>query len=50
MVLRLMNYSRDREERRLQQRTNPKSSVSMTIDATDLFSVYDDESPYLDLR
>lgn len=42
--------ARDREERRLQQRTNPKSSVNMTIDATDLFSVYDDESPYLDLR
>ncbi|KAK7082714.1 DnaJ (Hsp40), subfamily C, member 11 [Halocaridina rubra] len=42
--------ARDREERRLQQRTNPKSSVTMTIDATDLFSVYDDESPYLDLR
>lgn len=42
--------ARDREERRLQQRTNPKSSVTMTINATDLFSVYDDDSPFLDLR
>ncbi|XP_050737398.1 dnaJ homolog subfamily C member 11-like [Eriocheir sinensis] len=42
--------ARDQEERRLQQRTNPKSSVSMTINATDLFSVYDEESPFLDLR
>ncbi|XP_069960476.1 dnaJ homolog subfamily C member 11 isoform X2 [Cherax quadricarinatus] len=42
--------AREREERRLQQRTNPKSSVTMTINATDLFSVYDDDSPFLDLR
>ncbi|KAG7166506.1 dnaJ homolog subfamily C member 11-like [Homarus americanus] len=42
--------ARDREERRLQQRTNPKSSVTMTINATDLFSVYDDDSPFVDLR
>ncbi|XP_042863915.1 dnaJ homolog subfamily C member 11-like isoform X2 [Penaeus japonicus] len=42
--------ARDREERRLQQRTNPKSSVSMTVNATDLFNIYDEESPYMDLR
>ncbi|XP_047502037.1 dnaJ homolog subfamily C member 11-like isoform X1 [Penaeus chinensis] len=42
--------ARDREERRLQQRTNPKSSVTMTVNATDLFNVYDEESPYMDLR
>lgn len=40
----------DQEERRLQQRTNPKSTVTMTINATDLFSLYDEESPFLDLR
>lgn len=42
--------ARDREERRLQQRTNPKSSVTMTVNATDLFNIYDEESPYMDLR
>lgn len=42
--------ARDQEERRLQQRTNPKSTVTMTVNATDLFSLYDEESPFLDLR
>lgn len=41
---------RDREERRLQQRTNPKSSVTMTVNATDLFNVYDEETQLPDLR
>ncbi|MCL4128914.1 UNVERIFIED_CONTAM: hypothetical protein GTU68_050335 [Idotea baltica] len=40
----------DREERRIQHRTNPKSSVVMNINATELFNSYDDESPYYDLR
>uniref|UniRef100_A0A6A7FM57 DnaJ-like protein subfamily C member 11 n=2 Tax=Hirondellea gigas TaxID=1518452 RepID=A0A6A7FM57_9CRUS len=42
--------AREREERRLQARTNPKSSVSMTINATELFATGDDDTPYLDLR
>lgn len=42
--------AREREERRLQQRTNPKSSVTMTINATELFNVYDEDSDYFDLR
>ncbi|KAK3881827.1 hypothetical protein Pcinc_013759 [Petrolisthes cinctipes] len=42
--------AREREERRLQQRTNPKSSVNITVNATDLFSIYDDDPPFLDLR
>lgn len=38
--------AREREERRLEQRTNPKGSVVVNINATDLFSSYDyyDES------
>ncbi|XP_015600252.1 dnaJ homolog subfamily C member 11 [Cephus cinctus] len=35
--------AREREERRLQQRTNPKGSVIVNINATDLFSRYDDD-------
>ena len=31
----------EREERRLNQRTNPKGSMSIGIDATELFSPYD---------
>ncbi|KAK4326997.1 hypothetical protein Pmani_002515 [Petrolisthes manimaculis] len=42
--------AREREDRRLQQRTNPKSSVNITVNATDLFSIYDDDPPFLDLR
>ncbi|KAL7648908.1 UNVERIFIED_CONTAM: hypothetical protein RMT77_000842 [Armadillidium vulgare] len=42
--------ARDREERRIQHRTNPKSSITMNINATELFNSYDDESPYYDLR
>uniref|UniRef100_A0A2K5JDN6 J domain-containing protein n=1 Tax=Colobus angolensis palliatus TaxID=336983 RepID=A0A2K5JDN6_COLAP len=34
---------RDREERRLQQRTNPKGMISVGVDATDLFDRYDEE-------
>ncbi|KXJ21318.1 dnaJ homolog subfamily C member 11 [Exaiptasia diaphana] len=32
---------REREERRLQQRTNPKGSISIGVDATDLFDNFD---------
>jgi len=32
---------RKKEERRLQQRTNPKGSISVGIDATDLFDHFD---------
>ncbi|XP_078235262.1 dnaJ homolog subfamily C member 11 isoform X2 [Pogona vitticeps] len=34
---------REREERRLQQRTNPKGTIIVGIDATDLFDRYDEE-------
>ncbi|XP_005798028.1 dnaJ homolog subfamily C member 11 [Xiphophorus maculatus] len=34
---------RDKEERRLQQRTNPKGTISVGVDATDLFDRYDDD-------
>lgn len=32
--------AREREERRLEQRTNPKGNVTININATDLFSSY----------
>ncbi|XP_011151272.1 dnaJ homolog subfamily C member 11 isoform X2 [Harpegnathos saltator] len=35
--------AREREERRLQQRTNPKGTVTVNINATDLFSKYDED-------
>lgn len=35
--------AREREERRLQQHTNPKGSVTVNINATDLFSKYDED-------
>ncbi|XP_058066430.1 dnaJ homolog subfamily C member 11 [Anopheles bellator] len=35
--------ARDREERRLQQKTNPRGNISVHINATDFFSRYDDE-------
>uniref|UniRef100_A0A3Q2ZD50 DnaJ homolog subfamily C member 11 n=1 Tax=Kryptolebias marmoratus TaxID=37003 RepID=A0A3Q2ZD50_KRYMA len=34
---------RERDERRLQQRTNPKGTISVGVDATDLFDCYDDD-------
>jgi DnaJ family protein C protein 11 len=34
------SLARLREERRLQQRTNPSSKLSMTVNATDLFDRY----------
>nr|CAG4647760.1 EOG090X03AJ [Moina brachiata]SVE92914.1 EOG090X03AJ [Moina brachiata] len=35
--------AQQKEERRLLQRTNPKSSITVSIDATELFSPYEDE-------
>lgn len=35
--------AQQKEERRLLQRTNPKSSISVSIDATELFNPYEDE-------
>ncbi|KAF4093827.1 hypothetical protein AMELA_G00006170 [Ameiurus melas] len=34
---------RERDERRLQQRTNPKGTISVGIDATDLFDCYEED-------
>src|SRR5699024_2739958 len=37
---------REKEERRLQQRTNPKGNITVLIDASDIFEHYDeDEDP-----
>ncbi|XP_014474291.1 PREDICTED: dnaJ homolog subfamily C member 11 isoform X2 [Dinoponera quadriceps] len=38
--------AREREERRLHQRTNPKGTVTVNINATDLFTTYDED--YID--
>lgn len=38
--------AREKNERRLQQRTNPKGSVIVNINATDIFSKYDDDELY----
>ncbi|XP_011685885.1 PREDICTED: dnaJ homolog subfamily C member 11 [Wasmannia auropunctata] len=35
--------AREREERRLEQHTNPKGTVTVNINATDLFSRYDED-------
>ncbi|XP_076652071.1 dnaJ homolog subfamily C member 11 isoform X2 [Halictus rubicundus] len=35
--------AREREERRLQQHTNPKGSITVNINATDLFNKYDED-------
>ncbi|XP_033641922.1 dnaJ homolog subfamily C member 11-like [Asterias rubens] len=34
--------SKEQEERRIQQSTNPRGAITVGIDATDLFDVYDD--------
>ncbi|GLH14443.1 DnaJ homolog shv [Gryllus bimaculatus] len=41
--------ARERDERRLQQRTNPKGSVTVNINATDIFNRYDEEFDYDEL-
>ena len=35
--------AREREERRLQQHTNPKGSITVNVNATDLFNKYDED-------
>lgn len=35
--------AKEREQQRLQQRTNPKGNITVNINATDIFSSYDDE-------
>lgn len=35
--------AREREERRLQQRTNPKGNITVNVNATEIFDAYDDE-------
>lgn len=35
--------AREREERRLQQRTNPKGNITINVNATEIFNAYDDE-------
>uniref|UniRef100_A0A023GL89 J domain-containing protein n=1 Tax=Amblyomma triste TaxID=251400 RepID=A0A023GL89_AMBTT len=35
--------AREQEERRLQQRTNPKGTISVGVDATDIFEAYYDD-------
>lgn len=39
---------KEREERRMQQRTNPKGNVTVLIDATDIFEPEDDNDEYGD--
>lgn len=41
--------AREREERRLQQRTNPRGNVTVNINATDIFNQYDEDYEYDDL-
>lgn len=35
--------AREREERRLQQRTNPKGNITISVNATEIFDSYDDD-------
>lgn len=35
--------AKEREERKLQQRTNPKGNITININATEVFNAYDDE-------
>lgn len=36
------NLARKAEERKLQQRTNPRGNVTINVNATEIFSPYDD--------
>uniref|UniRef100_A0A8C9TRF4 DnaJ homolog subfamily C member 11 n=1 Tax=Scleropages formosus TaxID=113540 RepID=A0A8C9TRF4_SCLFO len=38
-----VRLQRERDERRLQQRTNPKGTISVGVDATDLFDRYEED-------
>lgn len=35
--------ARERAERKLQQRTNPKGNITISVNATEIFNPYDDE-------
>ncbi|XP_055313601.1 dnaJ homolog subfamily C member 11 [Sitodiplosis mosellana] len=35
--------AREREERKLQQRTNPKGNITISVNATEIFNPYDDD-------
>ena len=35
--------ARERDERRLQQRTNPKGNITINVNATEIFNPYDEE-------
>lgn len=35
--------AKEREERRLQQRTNPKGNITVNVNATEIFDAYDDD-------
>lgn len=39
--------AREREERRLQQRTNPRGNIVINVNATDIFDSYDNEFEYV---
>jgi len=41
--------AREREERRLQQRTNPRGNVTVNINATEMFAQYDEDEYVYDL-
>lgn len=40
-----MGINRENEERRLQQRTNPKGQLTVNINCTDWFNSYDADDP-----
>ena len=45
----MLNFSRERDERNLQQRTNPTSRLQVTVNATDLFERYMYDEAYDDV-
>lgn len=38
--------AQEREERKMQQRTNPKGSITVNINATDIFNSYNDDDEF----
>lgn len=36
----------EKAERKLQQRTNPKGNISVSVNATDIFNPYEEEDEY----
>ena len=45
----MLNFRRERDERNLQQRTNPTSRLQVTVNATDLFERYMYDEVYDDV-